>query len=346
MKKHIMVCFCLFATPLLSAQTLKGIKPLARALTIKSTPALQQTIRRAPGLTNALHRQFINHLLTPSAEPAVFLTIKHTEKLTLEQILPIYQNYEQILAEFNQFKKESIPFLYYQTLPHEFHSLSPAERTHWAHQITSLYAKIMQLNHQVEDPSLQEAIIYLKYALQVIDPALLQTLTHMPASGHTSVNLSTFCLYPSAQMPIGNPAVELAGKSMAIVNDNVSILDFFQQFYNFGVLFPHAQLTTHTSAANFLTWMETTSTLPDIIFTDIQLSDGTGYYIAKELREKGYKGGIIALTSYKENQTNAEHLAAQGFDGFISLHNITSKIPVQRLNQATQIYFNQQKNAR
>ena len=305
----------------------------------KATPRTASATRSS-NVQAALHRQLLHYLTAPEHNPSLSLQLKR-EKITIPGALsPLYVHYKQTLAAFQQFKADSAPLLYYQTIPQETRALSEPESNYWASRTKDLYNQVQILNQQIEaDPALQKARDYLRHALRIIRPDLLSNLEESPTFSSTPIDIADFCLYPNPDTPLENPELDLSGKNFVIINDNVSILDFFKKLFNFGVLFPHANLVEKENATQFLQWIQETPQLPDIIFTDIILGDQTGYHIVQALRQRGYTGSIIALTSYKETPANARYFATHGFDGFISLHSITLTSPVQRLNQAAQLCF-------
>ena len=134
------------------------------------------------------------------------------------------------------------------------------------------------------------------------------------------------------------PAIELLCK---MVYTYISPEDCIaQRDSHFGVLFPGAAIHTNGSPSQFLIWFQNVFPKPDIVFTDIQLGAANGYYVAHKLRENGYTGGIIALTSYGETEENARQLKAAGFDGMVSLDERYWKVPfAQRVTQAAQVYL-------
>ncbi len=248
--------------------------------------------------------------------------------------------YEKTLAAFEQFKKEASPFLYYQSVATESREISSAEKRRWLDQMVPLYEQLLSLYlNTTQNAPLEYALEYLRYGVAMVDPFLVDTLPTLTKSYATPFELKSFFLYPQQALP--EPWVDLEGKHIVIVNDDASLLEHFEQLADMGVLFPGATLHTHGDATQFLPWMGYTSHVPDVVFTDIQLGESNGYYVAARLREQGYKGAIIALTSYTETEPYARRLAQAGFDGFVSLDDqYYSKTPfVLRVTQAAQVYL-------
>lgn len=348
--RYFLLFFYLFCGLSLQAQGSKPLKIWAAELAGKHSQTALQTLSNQmvrSAIDSNAHNYLTNQLLHAAQDPSIFLEIRSLEPLTLSQTGPIYERYEQTLHNFADLKKQMNSFLYYQTLPSEKRSISLAEKGHLLEQILPLYTSLRKLRTQIhKDPPLEDAYRYIRFALEVVDPALLQGLQAQEKNylkDGSKVDKKSFCLYPSEGISVLNPSADLEGKFFAIVNDNTSILEMFELWFDLGVLFPDAKLHTNGNMSQFLLWFKSLPKKPDIIFTDIQLGDGTGHYLLHQLRKSGYTGGIVALTSYEETEKNIQLLAAQGFDGFISLQaSSLTKIPLaQRITQAAQVYLKQ-----
>lgn len=293
-------------------------------------------------LTASRHPQAVSNLLLhPTPQCPSTPRLNNNLVLTPQQRKDWIANYRQTLQDFEQLKSEIRPLLFYQSLPLEAREISPQEKRYWLEKIFPLHHKILALylNAPAEE-SLQYALAYLYYGVETVDPNSLTLLTDETEPFMPPFDPQSFFLYPP-QEPLPDPSVQLDGKHILILNDDSSLLDHFEHLSDFGVLFPGATLHLHGDPIQFLLWMKYTPTMPDLIFTDIQLGNGNGYFIAQELRRRGYKGGIIALTSYTETEKYARTLKASGFDGLVSLDSrYYSKIPLcQRLTRAAQMYL-------
>ncbi len=346
--RFFILLLCLSITGTLNAGPIKGFKPLATKLTRPVNASFNSLYRQAASKLRtraaSMHNYISNHLLGHNVNPAVFLDIKGPQTLSLSQTAPVYQRYQQTLDTFEKFKKDTESFLYYQTIPSERHSLSSEEKRILIDRLIPLYTALSELRTKINnDPALEQAHQYTELMFDAVSPSLLQNLQTQATrqAEKKQMDAKKFCLYPTDQTPLPDPSVQLDGKNIVVINDNASILDSLGKFSHAGVLFPNAALHTDGDVPHFLLWMSSISFEPDIIFTDIQLGESTGYYIAYQLRKNGYKGGIIALTSYEEDEQNIAHFAARGFDGLISLQasSLNTIHIAQRLTQAAQIYL-------
>lgn len=305
---------------------------------------MQQNLQRSLARTHiarvrnphAIQKLIFTPTPTISARPA----FKDNLVLSPTQKKDWLNRYEKTLAAFEQFKKEANPFLYYQSVATESREVSSAEKRRWLDQMVPLYDQLLSLYLNTnQDTPLKYALAYLRYGVAMVDPFLVDTLPTLTKPYATPFELKSFFLYPQETLP--EPWVDLEGKHIVIVNDDASLLEHFEQLADMGVLFPSATLHTHGNATQFLLWMGYTSHVPDVVFTDIQLGEINGYYVAARLREQGYKGAIIALTSYTETEPYARRLAQAGFDGFVSLDDqYYTKTPFfLRVTQAAQVYL-------
>ncbi len=274
--------------------------------------------------------------------PATFPVLHSQIVLNTAQRQQWLADYHKILGDFEQFKRESSPFLFYQSIPIEQHQLSREETRQWLNKMLPLHGQILAFYLTTrQDAALKYALDYMEYAISVVDPYLVPALRLNAKPKIAPFNLQEFLLYPPQGVPMQDPSVTLDEKHIVIVNDDYSLLEHFEHLSNIGVLFPGATLHLQGDGVQFLFWMQYKGIQPDVVFTDIQLGTNNGYYVAHKLREQGYKGAIIALTSYTQTEQTARQLKAAGFDGLVSLDDrYYGKIPFfQRLTQAAQLYL-------
>ena len=338
--KYFVTGFLCCLTAFAHAQSWRAIEESARLLNAGKTPLSVQAMR----LNQVAHIARLQHLrpiifkpLAPLAEPKFVYA-------TPADIPAHLQQYRQVLSEAETLRKEAASFLYYQSKPSESRSLSIQEKNYWLNKILPLRRRLLAAYSATrQDPTLSQALDYTTYFACLIEPSLTHTLA---PKGSTSVRGAlavpdNFFLYPQGSLPL--PYIDLAGKLVVMVNDNTSVLDFFEKHYQYGILFPDAKLRRYSSVSEFLLWYQSADPKPDIVFTDIQLDDSTGYHLAGELRRMGFEGGIIALTNYTETEKMARDLSRVGFDGMVSIApQYLGKIPVsQRITQAAQVYYQQ-----
>ena len=326
------------------AQPHKGVK----AIKALSSPQVERTVLHATPWTwqHPQNTQSFLQLLSRATPPLGQPRLHKDIVLNTQQRQIWLTNYQKILTDFEQFKKDSFSFLFYQSIPLEKHQLSTEEHRQWLNKMLPLYNRTLNfyLTTNAQDNALQYVLAYMGNAISILDPYLVPVLRLNAQPLIAPFNAQDFFLYSPENTPLGDPSITLDGKKIAIINDDKALLDRFEQLSNMGILFPGTDIHTNGSPFQFLLWFQNVSPKPDIVFTDIQLGQANGYYIAHLLRESGYKGGIIALTSYAETETNARQLKAAGFDGMISLDERYWKMPIfKRITQAAQVYLERKK---
>lgn len=293
-------------------------------------------------LTAARHPQAISHLLLhPTPPRAANPRLNDNLVLTPRQHKDWVANYEQTLQDFEQLKADIHPLLFYQSLPLEAREISTQEKRYWLDKMLPLHHKLLSLYlNTPQDAALQYALAYLYYGVEMVDSGSATLLTDEIEPFMAPFDPQAFFLYP-ADTSLPDPSIQLDGKHILILNDDFSLLRHFEYLAEMGLLFPGATLHTQGDALQFLLWLRYTRIQPDVIFTDIQLGENNGYFVAHELRRSGYTGGIIALTSYTETEKYARQLKTAGFDGLVSLDDrYYGKIPFcQRVTQAAQMYL-------
>ncbi len=341
MKKWSLL-ICLFFPLVCVAQPQKGFVQLLRnnALSSKMQQNLAHSLARTR-ITKVRQPHAIHNLIfTPTPTDASRPIFKDNLVLSPTQTKNWLNRYKQTLTHFEQLKKEINPLLYYQSVALESKEFSVDEKRHWLDKMIPLYDQLLSLYlNTKQNAPLEYALAYLRYGVAMVDPFLVDTLPTLTKPYAKPFELEDFFLYP--QEPLPEPWKDLENKHIVIVNDDASLLEHFEHLADIGVLFPGATLHTQGDATQFLIWINYSTHLPDIIFTDIQLGDSNGYYIASRLREKGYTGGIIALTSYTQTENYARQLAQAGFDGLVSLDDqyYTHTPFFLRLTQAAQEYL-------
>ena len=339
MKKYLYVCLvCLPVT--LSAQSY-----IAKSATIAKTT--QHTLARAAASAAASQHKLFAELLFRATPDSSNPHLKSSIVLTAQQHQTWLEQYQQLLSKFEQVKKESSPFLLYQSLPLEMREISTEEKRQWLDKLLPLHHQVLSFYLTTrQDPALKYALDYLRFGIETVDPFLVPALATNTKPLLPDFDAQAFFLYPPENTNLPDPSLVLDEKKIVMINDDTSLLDHFDRLEQLGILFPGAYLHTEGEPLQFLLWMKHTNTRPDVIFTDIQLGESNGFYLAHELRAKGYMGGIIALTSYPETEQNARQFRAAGFDGMVSLdERYYGKVPfAQRITQAAQLYLQQSKN--
>ena len=103
------------------------------------------------------------------------------------------------------------------------------------------------------------------------------------------------------------PSVATRSLHILIVDDNAVAADSMAQLLT---IKNHQVTTLYTGQAALA---EVSTLQPDLILLDIGLTDMSGYEVAAQLRSKGYRNQLIALTGYGQKQDKEKALES-GFD--------------------------------
>ena len=244
--------------------------------------------------------------------------------------------YNQVEKDFDRFRKDMDVFLYYQAKPIERRELMPAERRKWLERLGVLKREVEKLGayFSMEDEGFRKMRDYITYAYTAIEPELANVIfvTPLPPRKDRTFSLAEFCLH--------NPPGEITawmsslpgirnrmaarhlpeGLKVAVLNDRYSVLKQMQQRHQDGIFLPTGTLYTYTDVTDLLEDIFAGRIAPDVVLTDILVSDrGGGYQVAAELRLRRYSGAIIALTAYQENEEVGLEMYRHGLDGLIAM---------------------------
>ena len=303
---------------------------------------LQAAVRR--GVIRPVPRVCSNFSVPAAAvERYVFKTVEPTPARSLSFVPeePPYawmresaDEYARVAEVFRSFKREADAFLYYQANSSECRVLHPEEVAGWRSRIDDMAAELDGLRFRVDadDPLLSFAREYLTYVRWTVYPQAkdIYFITPLPARTDRTFTPEEFFLqdpHPvstrwelatararrlSARLP--------AGLRVAVVNDFSFFRKRVTELHRQERLFADGTLRTYASADELLDAVLTRGERYDVIFTDIIIaSGGGGYYLASELRQSGYNGVIIALSSYAPEEELGRKMFDRGLDGMISL---------------------------
>lgn len=246
------------------------------------------------------------------------------------------REYETVMTEFKDFKKEMDILLYYQSKGSERRVLHQEEIAYWRTRIDEMDSRLMDLcwNVNADDPAISQALEYMTYAKWSVYPHAKDIYFAKPLPARTDRTFAEdeFFLRDPAPLPskrwefassrARRVAKELpSGLRVAVVNDIVYFRDHLETLNRKGLLFPDGNLSVFVNAEELLTAVRESGQTFDVVFTDIIIAGngGGGYYLASELRGQGYDGVIIALASYEEDVELGRQMFERGFDGMITM---------------------------
>ena len=272
MKKYlIFVLACLMAAPSFAQKVPKAPKIKGQARIIKQQV---RTLGQANALTQIPLSTFVLNnvrkvqgkviLSAPVpnipqssliAERLIAQTLPPTEPFRLplllidpsyEQRLAVAKQYKTTLENFQQFKKEINPVLYYQMKPSERRVLPAVEKARWVDKILAMHNQLRALNILVapHDQPLVQANLYVQYAMETIEPNFVGLLDSGLREKRTDrkFNQKEFMMEPPKDGRLASLKNYLpyslrlhqaankmpAGIKMAVLNDRASALEAIQ----------------------------------------------------------------------------------------------------------------------
>ena len=242
--------------------------------------------------------------------------------------------YLRVMESFKKFKKEMDVLLYYQSKPSERRTISNAERAVYVKKISKIQEELAKLKHLIspDDPAYKAAREYVIYAAETVNPMMRGVLRDRVHKRTDRVlNEDEFFLHEPegkdwaelSQAPMIDQLRQVASQlppnlKIAVLNDREEMLAKMQALNQAGLFVPTWKIKTYTNAENLINAVTRGQESFDLILSDIIVPGGGGFYLTGVLRDKGFKGIIIALSSYGEDSSVAKAMFDKGFDGMIS----------------------------
>ncbi|HNX90318.1 MAG TPA: response regulator [Candidatus Omnitrophota bacterium] len=159
------------------------------------------------------------------------------------------------------------------------------------------------------------------YIVKSLSEKMNGNVTVSSQLGKGSVFTATIrCEYDPQQEPYCNispvPLSELRNKTVAVVDDMATssrLINTYLSEIGMNIIF------TTFSAKEFLNWLNTTSTLPDMIISDIIMQEMDGYWLAKNIRsDEKYKNLKLLAVASNALPGTAQAAHTAGFDAYIT----------------------------
>ena len=242
--------------------------------------------------------------------------------------------YDYMMRSFEAFKREMDVFLYYQSKASERCPLAAGEQAEWMQKIGEMYNQLLKLKPFIspQDPAYKAALEYIAYAAETVSPVLRGMFVHdaYQRQDRTYVQEEFFMRNPAGRnllAEIRNLSIQeqahqiarhLPGKlKLAVLNDRPSVLQRMQTFQQAGAFFPGWDISYYDSMEEFFRDIYAHEKHFDMIFTDIFVPGGGGFYLTGVLRSRGFQGTIIALAALPEQSQTGKRMFSLGFDGLI-----------------------------
>lgn len=347
---------CLCAAPALHAQ---GKKEVAKNVVRKLTPqqasskrlhvlllkkaqasraerAIKKNMRlqSAQQAANNYHKLTERHSIIPTPKEQLKF---NAYRLTPAQTENLANKYEDLMAQFVQFKHHWDSRVFYLELYKNFNAIEPMERKQLLRDGGELASKAKyQLDFLLKDDKpLQQAYDYLVTSLEQLEPAYFGIFERkgLPVREDRSFVPEQFFLKDPSQaqwremqwadyQPLSSGAKELVAPiasqlpknlHIAFVNDHTGMIGSIKNWVSAGYLGEGATVEVFSTAEALLQ----TQKEFDVIITDLLVPGGGGQYLAYHLRKNGYNKPILALSEYREEDCRATELFNVGIDGYI-----------------------------
>lgn len=244
------------------------------------------------------------------------------------------QAYQQAMQKFDELKKDAGPFLYYQAKSGESHTLPPSEVRYWTDRVSQVRQELaaLRLLGVSTDNSIDEAYKFLNYLMETVAPASVPfTPTGSFKIAERVFDENEFFLrdpvpencvkrlLSNMGMYCGSVPELPENLDIVIFNDYDGALYKFETARKNGKFFPeNAKIHIFSKLEDLRQYTLTQRNFPDVLITDLTTDRGLeGALFAQDLRQAGYKGGLVALAGYNSYEMDTESLLMAGFDGMI-----------------------------
>ncbi len=350
--KKLLCCFLCYWPIILHAQGTGALAKLDKLLAQSPCMKTGTYIRKNPTLYRPLvsAQQRLIKMEQIIHQPVSFTRPSALPVLSYDLFPKAQKQYEEVFTSFFSFKKDADTFLYYRSKMPANIPLPTAETRLWINRIMEQKQHLASLRGliRIKEPSIEQAHRYLDKLLYEVAPqssAFLKKPASTQRANRTYDGNEFFLHAPSqAQDPVhkGRSLKPLPTNLIILIfNDDPLILKQLQSWHAQGKLFPRQYVIFTQDAYQTLQLVEKRVIQPDVILTDIVSRHAMGGIgLTQELRERQYRGAILALTGYKEEDINGPLFLSHGFDGVIANpQGVVSSQLIPRLYQAVQHYF-------
>ena len=332
LKKIIILVFCCLTIYIPSEA--KGIKEICRTFFRKKPARSSYNV-----LEGSRIRQGKVALPSPKPLPAGYaersryilseIPTPTTEKVPLMLLEPSYAQradiefrYAKVVEDFRAFKKEMDIFLYYNSKISESRELAPQEKQYMLGKCAGIKAQLRNLLPALADKTfLNFALDYVTHVEEKVAPEMqgLWDEANLAAANSRGFRKEEFFLTTSPTLKELKDLPPLPkGLKIAVLNDSFSLLLSMKILNKKGTFLPTSEIHIFRNPQDLVDALRTSTVKFDVLFLDIIISGGGGFYVAQMARNHHFKGPIIALTAFEETEAVGKKLFQGGFDGMIA----------------------------
>nr|QGT50838.1 hypothetical protein Elusimicrob2101_1010 [uncultured Elusimicrobia bacterium] len=252
---------------------------------------------------------------------------------SLPQEIYARERYKHVMENFQKFKKETGPFLYYRIKEGYGTEIPSVQSRVLLPAVADMERELLRLGATVdvrEDAPLAFALEYVARVRDELAP-LLKGLSgadiYFSRQDRAFVGDEFYLHDPelkrwSSMLRRGQALAQAEklpqGLRVAVLNDRRSVLEEMTKSHRNGVFIRNGELACFSSAADLIASVRSGKKY-DIILTDIIVPGGGGYYLTNILRLDGFSGAIIALSAYERDDAMGLEMFERGFDGMLNL---------------------------
>lgn len=241
---------------------------------------------------------------------------------TYAQRMGIEFRYAKAVEDFRAFKKEMDVFLYYDSKLSERRVLAPQEKQYMLSKCAAIKAQLRSLLPALADKAfLNFALDYVTHVKDRVVPDMqgLWDDANLASDKVRGFRTEEFFLTTS---PMLKDFAELPplpkGLKIAVLNDSSSLLLAMKNLNKKGIFLPTSEIYVFENPQDLVDALRTSTVKFDVLFLDIIIPGGGGFYVAQMARNYYFEGPIIALTAFEETEAVGKKLFKGGFDGMIS----------------------------
>lgn len=244
------------------------------------------------------------------------------------------QRYTTAMTQFEKFRKETFPFLYYQIKPSERREVALIQKADLLPKVMEMERSLVLLAAVVnvkEDEALSFALDYTARVRDELAPEMkgLSGIDLYFSRSDRKFVGDEFYLLHEMELPLRHsvfrrgashrqPEKLPANLRVAVLNDSQDVLEQMQLLHKKGAFINGGKLFCFARADEVLSSVRAGINY-DLILTDIIVPGGGGYYLVRQLREGGFEGAVIALSAYKRDDAMGLDMFKRGFDGMFTL---------------------------
>lgn len=266
--------------------------------------------------------------LTPNSQLSFATTPRD-----FHQRISFQTRYQTVMQDFQKFKSETSPFLYYRLKEPQKADFLSKENQYLLPRTLEMEKELLRLSIVVdskEDAPLAFAFEYVARVRDELSPMLKGTSganVYFTRTDREFVGDEFYLHEPELKrwtnMLRHGRALRLAHQlpadlQVAVLNDRESVFEQMVKSHQKGIFIRGGTLEGFSHADELIAAVRAGKKY-DIILTDVIVPGGGAYYLTNVLRLDGFSGTIIALSAFERDDSMGLEMFRRGMDGMINL---------------------------